>query len=33
VRDALGEDGGDAVALGEIEVRGYERPVTVWQLG
>jgi adenylate cyclase len=33
VRDALGEDGGDAIALGEVEVRGYERPVAVYQLG
>ena len=33
VREALGDDGGDAVALGEVEVRGYERPVAVFQLG
>ncbi|MDA9422577.1 MULTISPECIES: adenylate/guanylate cyclase domain-containing protein [Bradyrhizobium] len=33
VREALGDDGRDAVALGEVEVRGYERPVTVFQLG
>jgi adenylate cyclase len=33
VHEALGEDGGDAVALGEVEVRGYERPVAVFQLG
>lgn len=33
VREALGEDGGDAIALGEVEVRGYERPVAVFQLG
>jgi adenylate cyclase len=33
VREALGEDGGDAVALGEVTVRGYERPVPVFQLG
>ena len=33
VRDALGEAGGDAVSLGEVEVRGYERPMAVWQLG
>jgi adenylate cyclase len=33
VRDALGEDGGDAVPLGEVAIRGYERPVTVWRLG
>jgi adenylate cyclase len=33
VRDALGGDGGDAVSLGEVVVRGYDRPMTVWQLG
>jgi adenylate cyclase len=33
VRDALGDDGNDAVSLGEVAVRGYERPMTVWQLG
>ena len=33
VHDALGEECGDAVPLGEVEVRGYERPMTVWQLG
>jgi adenylate cyclase len=33
VRDALGDDGGDAVSLGEIAIRGYDRPMTVWQLG
>jgi adenylate cyclase len=33
VRDALGETGSDAVSLGEVEVRGYDRPMTVWQLG
>ncbi|WFU43976.1 adenylate/guanylate cyclase domain-containing protein [Bradyrhizobium sp. CB82] len=33
VREALGDDGGDAVALGEVEVRGYERPMAVFQLG
>ncbi|MBI5262459.1 MAG: adenylate/guanylate cyclase domain-containing protein [Bradyrhizobium sp.] len=33
VREALGQGGGDAVARGEVEVRGYERPVAVWQLG
>jgi adenylate cyclase len=33
VHDALGEAGGDAVSLGEVEVRGYDRPMTVWQLG
>jgi adenylate cyclase len=33
VRDALGHDSDDAVALGEVPVRGYDRPLTVWQLG
>jgi len=33
VRDALGEDGRDAVSLGEVAVRGYDHPMTVWQLG
>lgn len=33
VHDALGEECRDAVSLGEVPVRGYERPVTVWQLG
>jgi adenylate cyclase len=33
VRDALGTDCGDAVSLGEVPIRGYEQPVTVWQLG
>ncbi len=33
VREALGDDGSDAIPLGEVEVRGYERPVAVFQLG
>ncbi|NUR12792.1 MAG: adenylate/guanylate cyclase domain-containing protein, partial [Bradyrhizobium sp.] len=33
VREALGEACSDAVALGEIPVRGYEQPVAVFQLG
>src|SRR6516225_7714509 len=33
VREALGADGDDAVSLGEVPVRGYEAPMTVWQLG
>jgi adenylate cyclase len=33
VYDALGEAGRDAMPLGEMKVRGYERPVAVWQLG
>jgi adenylate cyclase len=33
VREALGKDCGDAVPLGEVPVRGYDRPIGVWQLG
>lgn len=33
VRAALGEDCRDAVSRGDVTVRGYDRPVTVWQLG
>jgi adenylate cyclase len=33
VRTALGEQGGDAVSLGEVPVRGYDHAVEVWQLG
>ena len=33
VRDALGDDGSDAVPLGEVAIRGYDRPVAVWRLG
>jgi adenylate cyclase len=33
VRDALGEECSDAVSLGEVPVRGYDKPVTVWRLG
>ena len=33
VRDALGEACSDAVSLGEVAVRGYDRPMTVWRLG
>ena len=33
VREALGDDGEDAVALGEVTVRGYEQPVAVFQVG
>ena len=32
VRDALGEACSDAKPLGEVAVRGYERPMAVWQL-
>src|ERR1700751_2113621 len=33
VRDALGQDCPAAVALGEVPVRGYEKPMAIWQLG
>jgi adenylate cyclase len=33
VRNAVGEDGNDAVSLGEVAIRGYDQPMTVWQLG
>ena len=33
VRDALGDDGRDAVSLGEVAIRGYEAPMAVWRLG
>jgi adenylate cyclase len=33
VRDAVGEACSDAVSLGEVEVRGYDRPMAVWRLG
>ena len=33
VRDALGDDGSDAVSLGEVAVKSYDRPMMVWQLG
>lgn len=33
VRDALGEECSDAVSLGEVPVRGYDKPVAVWRLG
>jgi adenylate cyclase len=33
VREALGEACSDAVSLGEVAVRGYDRPMAVWQLG
>jgi adenylate cyclase len=33
VRDALGEHGHDAVSLGDVAIRGYDRPMTVWRLG
>jgi adenylate cyclase len=33
VREALGEAVRDAVSRGEVPIRGYEKPVAVWQLG
>jgi adenylate cyclase len=33
VRDVLGKDCPDAVALGEVPIRGYEQPMAIWQLG
>ena len=33
VREALGDDGDDAVSLGDVPIKGYERPMAVWQLG
>ncbi|SIO43838.1 adenylate cyclase [Bradyrhizobium erythrophlei] len=33
VHDVLGQECSDAVSLGEVPIRGYDRPVPVWQLG
>jgi adenylate cyclase len=33
VHDALGDHGADAIALGEVAVRGYDEPMAVWRLG
>src|SRR6266478_3276764 len=33
VRDALGREASDAVSLGEVAIKGYDRPMPVWQLG
>jgi adenylate cyclase len=33
VRDVLGKECPDAVSLGEVPIRGYERPMAIWQLG
>jgi adenylate cyclase len=33
VRNTLGQEGADAISLGEVPIRGYERPVPVWKLG
>jgi adenylate cyclase len=32
VHAALGSDAADAVSLGQVEVRGYEQPMTVWKI-
>jgi len=32
VHDALGDECRDAVSLGEVPVRGYDRPVTIWKV-
>jgi adenylate cyclase len=29
----IGDEGNDAVPLGEVAIRGYDRPMAVWQLG
>jgi adenylate cyclase len=33
VRHALGDDGGDAVLLGNVPIRGYEEAQAIWRLG
>ena len=33
VHDALGDECRDAISLGDVPVRGYDKPVTVWRLG
>lgn len=33
VRDAAGEPARDATFLGDVQIRGYEQPQAVWQLG
>jgi adenylate cyclase len=33
VHDALGKSGSDAVSLGAVAIKGYDRPMAVWQLG
>lgn len=33
VRDALGTDIVDAQPLGDVAIRGYDRPMAIWQLG
>jgi len=33
VHDAASQECRDAVSLGEVAIRGYDRPITVWRLG
>ena len=33
VCDAIGDAGRDAVSLGQVAIKGYDRPMAVWQLG
>ncbi len=33
VCDALGDAGRDAISLGEVAIKGYDRPMAVWRLG
>jgi adenylate cyclase len=33
VHEALGEDCRDAVSLGDVPIRGYDKPMAIWQLG
>ena len=33
VHEALGDECCDAVSLGDVQVRGYDKPMTVWRLG
>ena len=33
VHEALGQECSDAKSLGDVAIRGYDRPMTVWQLG
>ena len=33
VCDALGDSGRDAISLGQVAIKGYDRPMAVWQLG
>jgi adenylate cyclase len=33
VRDAMGESCNDAVLLGDVPIRGYDKPQAIWRLG